>query len=279
MFRHFLVSCCRLPAFHRQPAFDLSALAMGKKVFLGSSHCCFVGCWLHFHDNLHQRDYCLRWRNVRTIFKQSQTSIQTLIFFRKNLEGIFLWIEKFYFPTHLRIGSWVIGMMLGYVMYPNRDSKIYINKTVERVSWILSISVMLCITLGHYPFQQIENNTTTRFSNSFYNSFARIGWSFAVSWIIYACHNGSGGIVRWFLSLKQWQPLGKMGLSIYLVHRMYQIITTMNQKQPIYWDFFTQTQKFFGDIFVSVCLGAVLYLAVENPVMLIESYLHKKINK
>lgn len=131
---------------------------------------------------------------------------------------------------------------------------------------------MLGITLGHYPFQQMENNTTTRFSNAFYNSTARIGWSFAISWILFACQNGSGGTVRWFLSLKEWQPLDKMGSSIYLVHRLYQIITTFNQKQPIYLDFFTQTQKFFGDIFVSVILGAVLFLAVENPVMLIQQF-------
>lgn len=170
-------------------------------------------------------------------------------------------------------------MMLGYFMYGSRGTKIKINKKFDVILWILSMSVILSITLGHYPFQQMENNTTTRFSNSFYNAFARIGWSFAVSWIIFAVQNGSGGIVRWFLTLKEWQPLGRMGLSIYLVHRLYQIITIYNQKQPIYWDFFTQIQKFFGDIFVSICLGAILYLSVENPVMLIESYLHDKIKK
>lgn len=170
-------------------------------------------------------------------------------------------------------------MMLGFVMYPNRGTTVKIRRKVDICLWILSISVMLCVTLGHFPFQQIEDNKTTQFSNSFYNAFARIGWSFAVSWVIFACQNGSGGIIKWFLTLKEWQPLGKMGLSIYLVHRMYQIVTTYNQKQSIYWDFFTQTQKFFGDVFVSVWLGAALYLAVENPVMLIENYLYKKINK
>lgn len=98
-----------------------------------------------------------------------------------------------------------------------------------------------------------------------------------MAWIIFACQNGSGGIVRWFLSWKEWQPLGKLGLSIYLVHRLYQIVTVINQKQPIVWDFFTQSQKFFGDVLISVFLGTILYLTVENPALLIESYLHEKI--
>lgn len=168
-------------------------------------------------------------------------------------------------------------MMLGYKMYETRGTKVMINKIVEIALWILSFSIILSILLSYYPFQQPVNNQTTRMQNSLYNTLFRVWWSYAVGWIIFACHNGSGGVVRWFLSLKEWQPLGRLGLSIYLVHRLYQLITLNSEKQPIYWDFFTQTQKFFGDVIVSIILGTILYLAVENPVLSIESYLHKQI--
>lgn len=98
-----------------------------------------------------------------------------------------------------------------------------------------------------------------------------------MAWIIFACQNGSGGIIRWLLSLKQWQPLGRITLSIYLVHRFYQTLTFMNEKQPIYWDFFSEIQKYFGDVFVSILLGSVLYLAVECPVLLLENSLHRNL--
>lgn len=31
--------------------------------------------------------------------------------------------------------------------------------------------------------------------------------------------------------------IAKMGLSIYLVHVVYQLVTMMNQKQPLYFEF------------------------------------------
>lgn len=162
-------------------------------------------------------------------------------------------------------------------MYQTRGRKIKINKVVDAVLWILSFSLLLSLIFWYYPFQQMEKNTTTRFSNALYCACSRVLWSYGVAWIIFACQNGSGGIVRWFLQLPQWQPLGRMGLSIYLVHRWYQIITMYDQKQPIQWDFFNQIQKFWSDVLVSIFLGAILYLSVENPSMLIERYLHNKI--
>lgn len=168
--------------------------------------------------------------------------------------------------------------MLGYVLHHAKGKKVKINKFVDASLWILSICILLTILLCHYPFIQLDNNRSI-LANALYNACFRIGWSYAVAWIIFACQNGSGGIIRWFLSWKEWQPLGKLGLSIYLIHRLYQIITVINQKQPIIWDFFTETQKFFGDILVATVLGTVLYLMIENPVLLIESYLHEKIKR
>lgn len=164
-------------------------------------------------------------------------------------------------------------------MYETRGKKVKINKVFDAVLWILSLSILLSTSVTFYSFQQMEDNTTTRFGNSLYNTCFRVAWAYAIAWIIFACQNGSGGIIRWFLSLNQWQPLGRMGLSIYLVHRFYQVVTFINEKQPIYWDFFTEIQKFFGDVVVSIVFGAFFYLSVENPVLLIEDYLHKMLKR
>lgn len=169
--------------------------------------------------------------------------------------------------------------MLGYVMYRTKGKHVKIPKAFNYALWILSLAIMFGLICALYPFQQLENNTTTRFGNALFCATFRVGWVLGVSWMIFACQNNSGGFIRWFLSLPQWQPIGRMSLSIYLVHRMYQFVTVYNQKQPITWDFFTQTQKVFGDYVVSIFLGTFLYLAVENPIVIIENYLHKTIKR
>lgn len=195
------------------------------------------------------------------------------------LETAKAWIEKFYFPTHLRLGSWTFGIMLGYAIYQSRGQKLKVSNALNNVLWIIAIGTLISIVFGLYPFIQVENNWTTRFGNAMFNACFRVAWSLAVAWIIFSCHNGLGGFVNWFLSLKEWQPLGKMGLSIYLVHRFYQIVTIVNEKQPIYWDFFSQLQKTFGDLLVSIFFGALMYLSVENPILVIENYIYKKLKK
>ena len=193
------------------------------------------------------------------------------------VEQMVAWLTKFYNPAHQRIASWVIGIMLGFVMYETRGRKVKIHRALDSFLWVLSIGTVTGIVMGLYPFQQMVDNQTTNLGNALYNTCFRILWCYAVGWMIFACHNGTGGIIRWFLSLKEWQPLGKLGLSIYLVHHWYQIVTNINERQPIYWSFFTRIQKFYGDILVSIFLATILYLAVENPVLSIENYLHKLI--
>lgn len=68
-----------------------------------------------------------------------------------------------------------------------------------------------------------------------------------------------------------------MGLSIYLVHRIYQLTVTYNTKRSIYYSFWEETQKFYGDLLAAIFLATILYLAVENPVFVIEGYIHNKI--
>lgn len=36
--------------------------------------------------------------------------------------------KDFYFPTHIRCGSWLIGVMLAYIFHSTRHRKIAVNK-------------------------------------------------------------------------------------------------------------------------------------------------------
>lgn len=150
-----------------------------------------------------------------------------------------------YFPTHARCGPWLIGMLIGYIMFHTREKKLKINKPVNTLMWISTICLMMSIIFGFFPFQVMTGNTTTLLENAFFNATFRIGWGLAIGWIIFACQNGSGGPVGWFLSLGQWQPIARMGLSVYLTHRIYEWVSVLSQKQLPYFDFIHVVSSIF----------------------------------
>ena len=68
---------------------------------------------------------------------------------------------------------------------------------------------------------------------------SRVWWSLCVSYIIFACASGQGGIVNWFLSRPCWQPLSRLSFNMYLLHLALIPVRLSSQKLPIYLSDFT----------------------------------------
>lgn len=182
-----------------------------------------------------------------------------------------------YYPTHARCGPWLVGMTLGFIMYQNRNKALKINRRVSSAMWIVSGLFLLTVIFGYFPFQQSNKYFTIHNAvNATYNALYRSCWATAIAWIIFACHNGSGGVVSWFLELPQFQPLSRMSLSVYLSHRLYQILSVASIRQPIHLDPLDLLHVFFGDVVVSFIVGAVVYLCIEAPFSILESRLHNR---
>lgn len=171
-----------------------------------------------------------------------------------------------YYPTHGRSGSWLVGMTLGFVIYEYRDRGLRVNKHLSRLLWITSITVILVIVLAYFQFQQADKYFEfSNLQNSLYNAFYRHLWALSIGWIIIGCHNGTGGVIRWFLSLSCFQPIAKMSLSIYLTHRVHQIITVASLRQPIHLQPYDIFQTYLSDVVMSIVVGCVVFLTIEAP--------------
>lgn len=82
-------------------------------------------------------------------------------------------------------------------------------KVANTSLWVLGLSIIFAVVFGFYPFMQMNYNTTTVFSNAFYLATFRTAFAVGVAlmiWLI-ACHSNSGGFIKWFLSLPQWQVI------------------------------------------------------------------------
>jgi peptidoglycan/LPS O-acetylase OafA/YrhL len=127
----------------------------------------------------------------------------------------------------------MIGIILGYILYQNKNTKILINKKLTSMLWITSIVTLIAISFGMKPLHSLENSYNV--GNAFFVSFHRNSWALAVGWIIFACQTGSGGIVKWFLEWSIWQPLGRISLSFYLVQTVMLTIIVRSVKTPIHF--------------------------------------------
>lgn len=101
--------------------------------------------------------------------------------------------------------------------------------------WILSLGILTAVLVGLLPLQSTEN-PASRVANALWLALMRNSWGLAIAWIIFACQCGTGGVVKWFLELNVWQPLGRMSLSFYLVHSIYQTVSIGSGRIPLHFN-------------------------------------------
>lgn len=158
-------------------------------------------------------------------------------------------------------------------MYKFRNDKIRLNKSVSKILWIAAVSVLSASVLGHYPFQQSHYHVSYLL-NAAYNALSRSSWAMSLAWIIFACHNGGGSFVRWFLCLSIFKPLARMSLSIYLTHRLHQILSVASMKLPYYLSVLNLLHAYFSDVIMSSFIGMAVYLCIEAPVTFFRNRLY-----
>lgn len=144
--------------------------------------------------------------------------------------------------------------------------------------WILSLGTLIALTMGNQLLRSTASEVSV-IAHAFYMSLLSNAWALAIAWIIFAIFNGSGGIIKWFLQIPHWQPIARMGLSMYLLSNMFQQYIIMILRERIYFRELHTLHSFLGDLVVSVMLATVGYLAFETPFMTIEGYIYGKFFK
>ncbi|CRK92296.1 CLUMA_CG005855, isoform A [Clunio marinus] len=175
-----------------------------------------------------------------------------------------------YFPTHARMGPFLIGISLGYFLGKMEKRKIKMYRTVEVLLWLLAISIAFLVVFIHHPFQQFVDNFSTSFGNQTYLAFHRNVFAVCIAWIIFACHNGSGYFVNWILSRPIWKPLFRMGLVFYITHLGLIIGAVASLKAPTYFGNSEVLSNVTSDFVGAFIVATVAYLAVQAPILRIE---------
>lgn len=200
-----------------------------------------------------------------------------------------------YYPTHVRMGAWFVGILTGYIMHRSRNQRVVLSKVtmsynsltsadqskslsmfflqfVIYLGWFAALAMVAAVILGNYPLQQLDTKSTP-LEGGLYHGITRVTWCMALGWIVYACHFGYGGPINWLLSLSVWLPFSRLTYAIYLLHLCVMMYVTGQCRTSNTFTQLNAIHRTLGDVFFTVFLASLATLAFESPIIVLEKAL------
>ena len=183
--------------------------------------------------------------------------------------------SNIYEKPYCRINAYLIGIVLGFVLY--KKWKVRPNFWVR--TWFYSglwlVATILSATIAFGQYQTWNGHPFSKTENIMYFMFSRTVFSIGIALMIYACHNGFGGIINRFLSWSFWVPPSRLTFMAYLSHPI--VLTLMYSTMRfrfIYTDYFLVVLV-VAAVVLSYGLALVLAVTVEYPLANVESAFYK----
>ena len=183
--------------------------------------------------------------------------------------------SSIYRKPYCRINAFLIGILLGFVFH--KKWKIGLKLRVRLIIYIAlwMIAVASCVTIVFGQYQTWHGHPFSKSENVMYFMFSRTVYSIGIALIIYACHNGFGGIINSFLSWRFWVPLSRLTFMAYLTHSIVLSLMYGTMRVPfIYTDWFL-ILLFSATVILSYLLALVIAVFVEFPLSNVENAVYK----
>jgi len=137
------------------------------------------------------------------------------------------------------------------------------------------IAAALCLTIAFGQYGTWNGHEFNKSENIWFFMFNRTVYSIGIALMIYACHNGFGGIINSILSWGFWVPPSRLTFMAYLSHPI--VLTLMYstmQYRFIYKDY-VLVSLIISAIVMSYGLALMLAVVVEYPLANVETAIYK----
>lgn len=114
--------------------------------------------------------------------------------------------------------------------------QIAIFQRISIAGW--SISIMLFVFIASSFLSGYFLHETSKLINSTFLATFRLLWTVSMAWVIFAFDNGSWKWISRIFNHKLWIPLGKLTLTMYLVHPIVIASRISSNKRPIDFEIF-----------------------------------------
>nr|CDJ91683.1 Acyltransferase 3 domain containing protein [Haemonchus contortus] len=182
--------------------------------------------------------------------------------------------NEYYEMPWTRCTPYLIGLGVGYFLARNRGRRLRLHRVIIVAIWMIATIVSLLSVFGPHDYIKGDQEWS-KFVRGTYNNFARIAWSFAVSWVIVANTFGWGGPIAAFMDHPLWQPLGRLSYCAYIVHS-YVILYVFNlDDRPTHYVSIWQTYVHrIIPVVVLSYLGAFIWSCLfEVPIAMLDKML------
>lgn len=170
--------------------------------------------------------------------------------------------SQIYAKPYCRIPPYLVGMILGYMMYRQGDRKLNLHSSVYAGGWVIATTVGMSVVYG---LQGLYHGHFTLAESIVYESLSRFAWGVALAWVVFACKEGFGGWVNDILSWRAWLPLSRVTYSAYLLHPIVIYIFLGNLKSSMMASLWLQPVYFVGYFVLSYGAAFMMALFIEFP--------------
>ena len=184
--------------------------------------------------------------------------------------------DLIYIKPWARIAPYIVGLLLGYIFY--KEMKLPFKGWLKNlpfylIMWVCSGVLLVSSLYGLYSTWNGHIPSTAE--NVFYITFSRLAWGLGLALLVFACHNGYGGPINTFLSMKFWIPLSRMTYNAYLAHPVVLYVIYVQMQKSFHYTDITMALFAVGATVISYGVAAVLCVFVEFPLGSVEMLLFK----
>ncbi|XP_042913082.1 nose resistant to fluoxetine protein 6-like [Parasteatoda tepidariorum] len=176
---------------------------------------------------------------------------------------------KYYMKPYTRIGPYIAGIVVGYILYKRKTTGIKSNRRMW-IGWLLAVPAGLYCIFGTY------HQSPSLLAASFYNAFTRSIYGFSLCWLIFACLSGYGGAVDKILSCKLFIPLSRLTYCAYLIHPIFNTIYVTSMKSTIWFSHQSVIMWYLGVLAVTYAFALIVSLIFESPIIRLERLIRNK---
>lgn len=188
-------------------------------------------------------------------------------------------IDDLHIKPWTRVGPFVVGIILGFIFFKKFKvsfKKPLINILIYVGLWQLAFVLCYTTVYGLHGAYDVGENLTEG-EEVVYQMFSRFSWSLGLAIFLYICHNGYGGVVNTFLSMKLWIPLRRLTLIAYLVHPVILFLIFYTRRVPVYHTDITLAVYAVAAVVLSYGAAAIIKSFVDYPLANLETVVLKMV--